>query len=129
MAYIAVADVTNVHFKQFPTAIKEAYVDEANEYLVDFAMTLGLEVSDILEPVTIQTQRMLATYVCMRFAEDSIGTNANSLAQGEDMYVEMRKQYRELLRDYQSKITPEMLTQTVSDRSQRSVSCGRIFRS
>jgi len=126
--YITSGDVTNVHFNQFPTTTKDAYIQEANDYCEDFAMTLGLDPSDIVSPVQIMVKRMLSCYCVMRIAEDSIGTNSATLAEGEDMYVEMRKEYRELLKEYQSKVTPEVMTGVNYDRSQRSISTGRYFR-
>lgn len=127
--YITYTDVTNVHFKQFTSACKQEYVDEANDYLEDFAMTIGVDPAEISSTVSIQVKRMLATYCVMRLAEDSIGTNSTSLAVGEDMYVEMRTTYRELLKDYQSRITPELLIGEVTSRVQRSIATGRYFRS
>lgn len=127
--YISYTDVTNVHFKQFTSAAKQEYVDEANDYLEDFAMTIGVDAEQIEFPVSIQVKRMLAAYCVMRLAEDSIGTNSTTLAEGEDMYVEMRSTYKDLLKDYQSHITPELLIGEVTSRSQRAVSTGRYFRS
>jgi hypothetical protein len=126
--YITSADITNVHFNQFPSGTRDAYVQEANDYCEDFAMTLGVDVDSIVATTPIMVKRMLSCYCVMRLAEDSIGTNSTTLSQGEDMYVEMRAEYRNLLKDYQSKVTPEVLTGVSYDRSQRSVSTGRYFR-
>jgi hypothetical protein len=125
--YITTSDITNIHFKQFQTAEKEAYVLEANTYCEDFALTLGVAIEDIT--VSIIVKRMLATYATMRFAQDSIGTNSVALADGEDMYVELYNLQNKMLFELQAKISPELLSGTTTDRSQRSVSMGRIFRS
>ena len=127
--YLTSAAITNVHMNQFPDETIIAYVTEANAYYEDFCSMMGIDVESIHTPICQTSQRMLASYCVMRLAEDSIGTNAVSLAEGEDMYVEMRTQYKELVKHYQDQITPEMITGFVSNRTQRSVSSGKLFRS
>lgn len=127
--YITSAAITNAHMKQFPNDTIASYVTEANSYYEDFCNMMGIEIESIHTPVCQTAERMLASYCVMRLAEDSIGTNNVTLAQGEDMYVEMRTQYKELVKHYQDQITPEMITGFVSNRTQRSVSSGKLFRS
>lgn len=126
--YITSTDITNVHFNQFTSAIKAAYLQEANDYCEDFAMTLGVDTESIVAETPIMVKRMLACYCVLRLAEDSIGTNSTALARGEDMYVAMKNEYKILLKEYQSKVTPEVMTGTVYERSQRSISTGRYHR-
>ena len=127
--YITSASITNVHMLQFPSGTISAYITEANAYYEDFCNQMGVDVDSISTPVPIVADRMLSNYCVMRLAEDSIGTNAVSLAEGQDMYVEMRIQYKELVKQYQDQITPEMITGNVSNRSQRSISSGKLWRS
>lgn len=127
--YLSSSGITNVHMNQFPSGTIQAYVDEANSYYEDFCFSMGVDVDSIYTPVGIIPQRMLSNYCVMRLAEDSIGTNSVSLAEGQDMYVEMRNQYKELVKQYQDQITPEMITGEVNNRSQRSISSGKLFRS
>jgi len=129
MDYITISDVKHVHFRQFPTDTKEAYIDEANDYYEDFAESMGVGASELISPICQTSKRLLINYTLVRFAEDSIGTNNISLAEGEDMYVNMYQHYHSTLQQIKSQITPEMLTGNVSNRVGRTVSFGKRMRS
>lgn len=128
MNYITAADLTWVHLKQFPSAVINPYVTEANAWMDDYASQLGVAPSSVSSSVSLIIKRYLANYVAYRFCEDSICANNTELTEN-DMYVASHAKYFEIAENLKKQITPELLMGvSFNNRLSRSVSTGKLNR-
>jgi hypothetical protein len=128
MSYITSADLTWVHLKQFPSAIIDPYIVEANAEMDDIASQLGVAPSAISTTTALVMKRYLAHYVSYRFCEDSICANNTELTEN-DMYVKSHEKFFTLAEGLKKQITPEVIMGVANNnRTSRSVSTGRLFR-
>lgn len=126
--YITISDIKHRHTKQFPDSTKQEFVDEANDWLEDIGLQLGVQPADIQYPVGIIVRRYLANYVYMRIGESFMGSNNNDTPE-TDKYRVMWETYREVADTLLRQITPQLLRgESEANREARSVSSGRLYR-
>ena len=128
MNYITLADLTWTHIKQFPTAILNPYITEANAWMGDYASQLGVDESAVASTVALIVKRYLSNYVSYRFCEDSIGLNNPEITE-DDMYVVSKDKFYTIAEELKKQITPELLMGiSNSSPSSRSISTGTLWR-
>lgn len=128
--YITFADIRHPHLKQLGEARMQPYIDDQNDHLESLARSLGImDVEQIKTPIDSVIRDYLVLRVLWWFSVFAMGNNNVVTPRDEDMYVLLMEESKPLANDMKAQITPEMITQTISDRSQTTVSFGRIMRS
>lgn len=126
--YITSADISNVHLKSFPVEILEPYIAEANVWIEDLGMSMGVNPTEMTSATDLRVKRYLSNYVNYRFAEDSIGVNDVEV-QDDDIYLRMYNTYYKIAENLKPQITPEILTGTADNNPiSYSISTGTLWR-
>jgi len=127
--YITIDDITNSLFSKITSdTTKQVYVDKANEECESLAQTFGImDTSDISMPVGFTVKEYLVNIALYKFAGDYIGANQVEVSDS-DIYKLLFDRSLYLVNRFKPEITYEMLTNTVVNRYDRSVSFGRTVR-
>jgi len=133
--YITISDVTNVMFARIgslgtsaATDAQQTYIDEANNECESLAQTYGVGGDDIYTPISFTVKQYLINICLYMFASDFVGANQTPEVSEFDSYKILFDRSLYLVNRYKPEITKEMLTNTVNDKYDRSVSYGRTVR-
>jgi hypothetical protein len=131
--YITAAELTYAPIKRViklssDTTIMDDYIARANNYYEDLAQQLNVAVADIVTPIPVMSTELLNYYVTWKYAAEHKGMSQTSITT-EDVYSIMEQDAYNYYKDYLHYMTPEYISGTVTDRSQRSVSFGKVYRS
>jgi hypothetical protein len=136
--YITKESIVDNIVKAFLTAntnALDAYFTEADDYLEDFAQTLGVYADDIDTDVGGQAtaflvRRFCLVFLCMRVCQDKAGTNNIDSSPDMDKYYVKYNMYLKELSEVTKQITPEVLMNTVNSIKDRATTQGTfLFRS
>jgi hypothetical protein len=130
--YITASELTYAPIKRLiklsnDNTIMNEYIDRANNYYEDLAQQLNVAVADIIYPIPIMSTELLNYYVTWKYASEHKGLSQTSLST-EDVYAIIEQDAYNYYKDYLHYMTPEYISGTVTDRSQRSVSFGKVYR-
>jgi len=126
-AYIARDDITNKLFSRQSDTAKNIYVDQANMEIEDFAIRLGVSVTNIVTPIHYKVKRYAVLYALSLFAEDNIGFNQET--PDLDTYKDLFQRSQYLLQEARPDVSTVMFTgeaQTEINRSVRSIRLVRV---
>ena len=127
--YIDISDFTNVTFNKTSEQVRQHYIDVANEEIEDLANRVGItDISLIIIPIHYKIKQYAINFTYSLFSQDLIG--ANSVDIGEvDVYKDMFERSQYLINQLITDISIEMFTGDVKERSDRSISFGKLYRS
>jgi len=130
MSYIAIEDVTNALFSRIESDdIKQVYIDKANAEAESFSKSKGImdPANIATDPVNSTFKEYLINYALYQFAGDYIGVNQVEVSDG-DIYRQLFERSLFLINRYKPELTYEMITGTITQASDMTVSFGRLVR-
>lgn len=128
MAYLVAADITDKVISNGVFSLTD-YLDEADDAVNALAETHGIYSTDLIEtdPLHYLVKRYAISYLCMRVCQDKMGVNNVDFPDSEK-YAVKYDMYSRAIPDLRNMITRDMLTGTVDEVSDRSISSGLIIR-
>jgi hypothetical protein len=130
VSFITIDDISNDLFSRIEDdAVKQTYVDMANEEAVSFAKKKGIMDSDLIQtsPLDSTFKQYLIKFALYNFADDYIGVNDSEVSDN-DAYRQLFDRSLFLINRYKPEITEDMLLGTVTHSSDTAVSFGRLVR-
>lgn len=126
--YITKDDITNINFNKTSESVRDLYVSYANKEIEDLAERLGvMDVTEIVTPIHYKIKKWAINMALSLYSQDLIGANSIDIGY-VDLYKDMFERSQYLINQQQPDITYEMLTGTVTSRSDRTTSFGRVVR-
>jgi len=127
-AYIAVSDIKHRHIKVFPSAELTTYVDDANEWFEDYAVTIGATVAEIVLPVTANVKKFILSYMYMEFSRDAIGADGTPNVEANNLYESIYAHAKDQYKLHKAGVIEGVLTQTAVTREDHAVNWGKQVR-
>jgi hypothetical protein len=112
--YITIADINDNVIKG--VANLQTYIDATNRELERKAMSFGVAVADIIDPITSTVYNWAVNYCCMIVAKDKACTNNNDISQDDKYLTKLKEIYRPDNNEFEKQLNAEQFKGELADK-------------